>query len=67
MSKILLSLTLVASLGYCPNSIAQQPVPALPVYDVVVIKLDNSLLHGTSWTWTKTRFERKMYRSNFCS
>jgi len=59
MSKILLSLTLVASLGYCPNSIAQQPVPALPVYDVVVIKLDNSLLHGTSVDMDEDTFRAK--------
>ena len=43
MSKVLLSLALVASLGYCTNSIAQQPAPTLPAYDVVVIKLNNSL------------------------
>jgi uncharacterized protein (TIGR03435 family) len=43
MSKVLLSLTLLASLGYCPNSVAQQPAPTLPAYDVVVIKLNNSL------------------------
>ncbi len=43
MSKVLISLALVASLGYCSNFIAQQPAPALPAYDVVVIKLNNSL------------------------
>lgn len=43
MSKVLLSLTLVAALGYCPNSVAQQPAPTLPVYDVVVIKQNNTL------------------------
>jgi uncharacterized protein (TIGR03435 family) len=63
MSKVLLSLTLVASLGYCPNSLgccpnslAQQPAPALPVYDVVVIKLNHSLAHGMSMDMDQDTF-----------
>jgi hypothetical protein len=48
MSKVLLSLALVTSLGYCPNPVAQQPTPTLPTYDIVVIKPNNSLSHGTS-------------------
>jgi hypothetical protein len=48
MSKVLLSLALVTSLGYCPNPVAQQPTPTLPTYDIVVIRPNHSLSHGTS-------------------
>jgi uncharacterized protein (TIGR03435 family) len=48
MSKVLLSLALVASLGCCSKSFAQQPVPALPAYDIVVIKPNNSLARHMS-------------------
>jgi len=48
MSKVLLSLALLASLGYRPNAVAQQPAPTLPVYDIVVVKPNNSLSHGMS-------------------
>jgi len=43
MSKLLLSLTLLASLGYRPISVAQQPVPTLPAFEVVVIKPNHTL------------------------
>ena len=56
MSKVLLSLALVASLGYFPNSVAQQPVPALPAYDVVVIKLNHSLARGMSMDMDEDTF-----------
>jgi uncharacterized protein (TIGR03435 family) len=48
MSNVLLSLALLASLGYCPHSVAQQPAPVLPSYDIVVIKPNNSLARGMS-------------------
>src|SRR5580698_1375385 len=47
MSKFLLSLIFVASLGYCRNSVTEQPAPPLPVYDAVVIKLNHGLSRGT--------------------
>jgi hypothetical protein len=48
MSKALRSLTLLASLVCLPLSIAQQPFPALPTYDIAVIKPNNSLSHHMS-------------------
>jgi uncharacterized protein (TIGR03435 family) len=48
MSKVLLSLALVTSLGYAPSPVAQQPAPGLPAYDIVVIKPNHSLSHGMS-------------------
>ena len=48
MSKVLLSLALVASLGYCSSAFAQQPRPALPTYDIVVVKPNHSLARQMS-------------------
>ena len=48
MSKVLLSLALVASLGYCSNAVAQQPRSALPAYDIVVVKPNHSLARQMS-------------------
>ena len=56
MSKFLLSLIFVASLSYCRNGVAQQPAPPLPVYDAVVIKLNNSLSRGTHVDMDDTSF-----------
>ena len=42
MLKVLLSLMLVGCLGYGAKSAGQQPVAALPTFDVVVIKPNNS-------------------------
>jgi len=54
MSKALLALTLLASLSYGPNPVAQQPAPALPVYDIVVIKPNTSLSHHLSMNMDET-------------
>ena len=56
MSKFLLALMFVASLGYCRNDVAQQPAPPLPVYDAIVIKLNNSLSRGTHVDMDDTSF-----------
>ncbi len=44
MPKLLFAVVLVAALGFCGSSAAQQPAPPLPVYDAVVIRLN----HGVS-------------------
>jgi len=54
MRKVLLSLALVASTGFTPSPVAQQPAPAPPVYDVVVIKPNNGLRHGMSMDMDET-------------
>ena len=43
MSKLLLALMLAAWLVFCRSSVAQQASAPLPVYDTVVIRLDDSL------------------------
>jgi uncharacterized protein (TIGR03435 family) len=45
MTNVSLSLVLAAFLGCAANAIAQQPAPAPPVYDIVVIKPNHSLSH----------------------
>ncbi|QMV18483.1 TIGR03435 family protein [Granulicella sp. 5B5] len=57
MSKFLLALTLVASLGYGQNGVAQQPAPSLPVYDTVVIKQSDSLVRGNHTDVDDTTFQ----------
>ena len=59
MSKFLLSLALVASLGYCRNCVAQQLAAPVPVYDTVVIKPNNSLARGMSIDMDDTTFQAK--------
>ena len=54
MPKLLLSLALIASLGYPSNTIAQQLAPALPAYDIVVVKPNNGLTHHMSMNMDET-------------
>ena len=54
MSNVLLSLALIASLGYPSNTIAQQLAPALPAYDIVVVKPNNGLTHHMSMNMDET-------------
>jgi len=56
MSKFLLSITLVVSLGCCWNGVAQQPTAPLPVYDAAVIKVNKSLARGTDVDRDDTTF-----------
>lgn len=56
MSKFLLSLILVVSIGCCRNCVAQQPTSPLPVYDIVVIRLNKGLSGGTHVDRTDTTF-----------
>jgi uncharacterized protein (TIGR03435 family) len=46
MANVLLSLMLVASLGYCSTSVAQRPDSAMPVYDIVSIRPNHSFADG---------------------
>jgi uncharacterized protein (TIGR03435 family) len=48
MTKPLPILLLIVSLALSRNSVAQQPAAPLPVYDVVVVRLNNTLSHSTS-------------------
>jgi uncharacterized protein (TIGR03435 family) len=59
MSKLLLSLTLVASLAPTSNFVAQQSAPALPVYDVAVIKLNDGLSRDNSANMDEATFRAK--------
>ena len=59
MSKALLSLTLAASLGYGALSVVQQQAPTLPVYEIVVVKLNNSLSHNMSVDMDEDTFRAK--------
>ena len=57
MSKLLLAILLVASVGSCRNSIAQQVTPAHPAYDAVVIKLNKGLSSDTSVNMDESTFQ----------
>ena len=56
MSKLLLSLTLIASLTYCRSAHAEQLAPPQPTYDAVTVKVNNSLARNTSTNMDDTTF-----------
>lgn len=59
MSKLLLSLTLIAALGCCRTGAAQQSAPPLPAYDAVTIRVNNGLVRDNSTNTDDTTFRAK--------
>ena len=62
MSKLLLAVLLFASIASSRSAIAQQAAaPPLPVYDIVVIKLNKSLTRGTHTDMDDATFQATKY------
>jgi uncharacterized protein (TIGR03435 family) len=59
MSKFLLAVLLFTSVISCRSGVAQQAAPPLPVYDVVVIKLNKGLTRGTHTDMDDTTFQAR--------
>jgi uncharacterized protein (TIGR03435 family) len=58
-SKFCLSLVFVALFSTGANSVAQQKTPISPAYDVVVVRLNDSLTGGTSVNMDEATFQAK--------